>query len=104
MLWKGVPRFSLYENHFKLRQQYDQNFHTDGKPLQNKYLGQTTVRVRPQGQDCEGCENHSQESKMKCYPLAGCQVCHFIIIIIIVIIIIIIIIINFHYLSFFLLF
>ena len=33
----GHPVLSLLESQWKLRQQHDQNFPMEGKPLQNKY-------------------------------------------------------------------
>ena len=54
---------SLKENYFKLRQQHDQSFHMEGKPVQNKYLGQM-IEINPKSQ---GCENHGHEFKMESY-------------------------------------
>ena len=36
----GHPNLSLTESQWKLRQQNDQNFQMEGKPLQNKCYGQ----------------------------------------------------------------
>ena len=41
MRWTGASVLSLLESQSKLRQQHDQNFPMNGKPLLNKY---TSVR------------------------------------------------------------
>ena len=51
----GYPVVNLMENQWKLRQQHDQNFPMEGKPLQNKYYRQKK-EVNPKKRDYE---NHS---------------------------------------------
>ena len=48
---KQVPFLSLMERQWKLRQQHDQNFSMEGKPLQNKYQRQMK-EINPKEQVC----------------------------------------------------
>ena len=55
----GHPIVNLMESQWKPRQQNDQNFPLEGKPLQNKYYCQKK-EINSKEQDYE---NHSLESK-----------------------------------------
>ena len=57
----GHPVVNILESQWKLRQQHDQNFPMEGKPMQNKYQRQKK-EINPKEQDYE---NHSLESKQE---------------------------------------
>ena len=52
MRWDRHPVLSLLESQWKMRQQYDQKFPTDGKSLKNKHKRQKKGR-NPKELDCD---------------------------------------------------
>ena len=54
----GYPVLSLLESQWKLRQQQDQNFPMEAKPLKKKILASEEINPKEQN-----CESHSQGSE-----------------------------------------